>query len=92
MSFDFLNSQSTSSSTFRVVCGDMVLDDRWYVHGEVALALVKSGSLTIVSATNYYSMRQGDLYIVSPNQKYKVVAKNEGRKPSPRVIHLCCMI
>lgn len=79
MSFDFLNSQSTSSSTFRVVCGDMVLDDRWYVHGEVALALVKSGSLTIETTTNSYSMRQGDLYFVSPNQKYKVVANNEAK-------------
>lgn len=79
MNLDFLRSSSASSSTFRVVCGDMVLDDRWYIHSEVALALVKSGSVTIESATSSYSMRQGDLYFVSPNQKYKVAASDDAR-------------
>ncbi len=79
MNLDFIRSSSTSSSTFRVVCGDMVLDDRWYVHSEVALALVKSGSVTIESATSSYTIYQGDLYFVSPNQKYKVTASNDAR-------------
>ncbi len=79
MNLDFLSSASTSSSTFRVVCGDMVLDDRWYVHSEVALALVKNGSVTIESATSSYSMNQGELYFVSPNQKYKVTASNDAK-------------
>ena len=61
MSLDFLSSSSASSSAFRVVCGDMILDDRWYVHSEVALALVKSGSITIETTTNSYSINQGDL-------------------------------
>lgn len=72
MSFDFLRSASTSSSTFRVVCGEMVLDDRWNVHGEVAIALVRTGSMTIETTTNSYSLNQGDIYFISPNQKYRI--------------------
>lgn len=77
MSLDFLRCASASNSTFRVVCGEMVLDDRWYVHSEVVLALVKSGSITIETATNAYNLHQGDIYFVSPNQKYKVVNYND---------------
>ena len=58
MSFDFLRSASTSSSAFRVVCGEMVLDDRWNVHSEVAIALVRTGSMTLETTTNAYSLRQ----------------------------------
>ena len=72
MSFDFLRSASTSSSAFRVVCGEMVLDDRWNVHSEVAIALVRTGSMTLETTTNAYSLRQGDIYFVSPNQKYRI--------------------
>lgn len=72
MSFDFLRSASTSSSAFRVVCGEMVLDDRWNVHGEVAIALVRTGSMTLETTTNSYSLNQGDIYFISPNQKYRI--------------------
>lgn len=73
MSFDFLRSSSASSSAFRVVCGEMLLDDRWNVHSEVLIALVKTGQLTLETATNAYSLRQGDIYFVAPNQKYQIV-------------------
>lgn len=72
MSFDFLRSASTSSSTFRVVCGEMVLDYKWNVHGEVAIALVRTGSMTLETTTNSYSLNQGDIYFISPNQKYRI--------------------
>lgn len=72
MSFDFLRSASTSNSTFRVVCGEMVLDDRWNVHSEVAVALVRTGSMTLETTTNSYSLQQGDIYFISPNQKYRI--------------------
>lgn len=77
MSLDFLRTSSTSNSTFRVACGEMVLDDRWYIHGEVVLALVRAGSVTIETITNSYTLHQGDMYFVSPNQKYKVVSNND---------------
>lgn len=70
MSFDFL--RSTSSSAFRVVCGEMVLDDKWNVHGEVVIALVRTGSMTIETTTNAYHLNQGDIYFISPNQKYRI--------------------
>ncbi len=72
MSIDFLRSSSTSSSTFRVACGEMIISDRWNLHNEVFLGLVRAGVLTIETATNSYSLRQGDIYFISPNQKYRI--------------------
>ncbi len=72
MGFDFLRSPSTSNSTFRVVCGEMVLDDKWNVHSEVVLGMVRTGSMSLETATNAYSLNQGDIYFISPNQKYKI--------------------
>ncbi len=72
MSYDFLHSASTSSSAFRVVCGEMVLDEKWNVHSEVVVAMVRTGSMTLETTTNAYNLQQGDIYFISPNQKYKV--------------------
>lgn len=72
MSFDFLHSATTSSSAFRVVCGEMVIDNIWNVHGEVVIALVRTGSMTLETTTNSYSFNQGDMYFISPNQKYRI--------------------
>ena len=72
MSFDFLRSATTSSSAFRVVCGEMVIYNNWNVHGEVVIALVRTGSMTLETTTNSYSLNQGDMYFISPNQKYRI--------------------
>ncbi len=73
MGFDFLRSVSGSSSGFRVICGEMILDDKWNVHSEVLIAYVKDGSATIETATNAYNVHKGEFYFISPNQKYKIV-------------------
>ncbi len=72
MGFDFLRSVSGSSSGFRVICGEMILDDKWNVHSEVLIAYVKEGSITIETATNAYNVHKGEVYFISPNQKYKI--------------------
>ncbi len=72
MGFDFLRSVSGSSSGFRVICGEMILDDKWNVHSEVLIAYVKEGSITIETATNAYNVHKGEIYFISPNQKYKI--------------------
>lgn len=72
MSLDFLRSASTSNSTFRVVCGEMLLDERWNVHSEVLFGLVRVGTLTVETTTNAYNLRQGDIYFIAPNQKYRI--------------------
>ena len=73
MGFDFLRSVSGSSSGFRVICGEMILDDKWNVHSEVLIAYLKDGSATIETATNAYNVHKGEFYFISPNQKYKIV-------------------
>jgi AraC-like DNA-binding protein/quercetin dioxygenase-like cupin family protein len=72
MSIEFLRSPSASSATFRVVCGEMIIDDKWIIHNEVAIAHVREGSLTMETITSTYSLHRGDIYFISPNQKYRV--------------------
>lgn len=72
MSSDFLCSASTSSSAFRVVCGEMVIDDKWNVHSEVVIAYVRVGSMTLETTTSAHNLNQGDIYFVAPNQKYRI--------------------
>lgn len=72
MSSDFLCSASTSNSAFRVVCGEMVIDDKWNVHSEVVIAYVRAGSMTLETAASAHNLNQGDIYFVSPNQKYRI--------------------
>ena len=39
MDFDFLRSATASSSAYRVVCGEMIIDSNmWNVHNEVLVA------------------------------------------------------
>ncbi len=73
MSFEFLRSPVASSSVFRVVCGEMIINDEWNVHSEVVIAHIKEGSLTIETPTNTYSLQRDYIYFISPNQRYKVI-------------------
>lgn len=72
MSFDFLRSATASSSAYRVVCGEMIIDDIWNVHNEVLVAVVRDGYMTIEMGANTYSLSAGDIYFISPNQRYKI--------------------
>ncbi len=72
MSFDFLRSATASSSAFRVVCGEMIIDDLWNVHSEVLIACVREGAMKVEMATSSYRLNKGDIYFISPNQKYKI--------------------
>ena len=48
MSFDFLRSATASSSAYRVVCGEMIIDSNmWNVHNEVLVAVVRDGYMTV---------------------------------------------
>lgn len=87
MSFEILRSPSTSSAAFRIVCGEMVIDDSWNVHNEVLIANVKEGSLAIETATSAYGLHKGDIYFISPNQKYRV-SNNDNAKVDALMLNL----
>ena len=72
MNFDFLRSASTPSSTFRVVCGEMIIDGLWNMHNEAAFGYVTDGTMALETATNAYNLHKGDIYFMSPNQKYRI--------------------
>ncbi len=72
MGFEFLRSATTSSAAFRVVCGEMIIDDLWNIHNEVLIACVREGAMTIETATSSYRLSKGDIYFISPNQKYRI--------------------
>lgn len=77
MDIEFLCSPSTSSSVFRVVCGEMIIDDKWNAHNEVIIGHVREGSIAVETATSAHNMHRGDLFFIAPNQKYRVSNNRE---------------
>lgn len=74
MDFDFLRSATASSSAYRVVCGEMIIDSNmWNVHNEVLVAVVRDGYMTVEMGADTYSLSTGDIYFISPNQRYKLI-------------------
>lgn len=87
MSFEFLRLDSKSNSAVRVVCGEMTFDESWNTHREVLIANVREGSLVIETATSAYGLRKGDVYFISPNQKYRV-SNNDNAKVDVLMLNL----
>ena len=76
MNFDFLRSATASSSAYRVVCGEMIIDSNmWNVHNEVLVAVVRDGYMTVEMGADTYSLSTGDIYFISPNQRYKITTQ-----------------
>ena len=71
MSLELLNSISASNSVFRVVCGQMVLTDKQYLHNEAVFGIVNEGSLQINVDDRSETLEKGTIYFVSPNRKYR---------------------
>ena len=58
MDFDFLRSATASSSAYRVVCGEMIIDSNmWNVHNEVLVAVVRDGYIVQCSNIVYNSAK-----------------------------------
>lgn len=66
-----MNSVTSTSSSFRVSCGELVVDDLWSVHHEVELGVVRSGSITIETAIGVEQLNKGDIFFIAPNQKHR---------------------
>lgn len=64
---------TASNATFRIVCGEMIIDDKLNLHSEILLGYVRDGYATIEIGANAYTVHKGDIYFISPNQKYKFV-------------------
>lgn len=71
MSIKISHATSVSNSAFRVVCGEMMLDDSTVSHHEALFGTVKSGSAIIEFTDGKHTLREGDVYFVAPNAKYK---------------------
>lgn len=71
MAIRFLNSVTSTSSSFRVSCGELVVDDLWSVHHEVEIGIVRDGSITVETALGIEKLTKGDIFIIAPNQKHR---------------------
>lgn len=67
-----VNTSTPTNSAFRVICGELMINEQWTAHNEAVIAYVTSGSMNIETATSSYNMHKGDIYILSPNQKYLI--------------------
>ena len=79
MAVRFLNSVNSTNSTFRVACGELVIDDLWSVHNELEFGVVRNGSVTIETALGLTKLNKGDFYFIAPNQKHKYDKDNDTR-------------
>lgn len=77
MSIDFLRSTSTTNPSFRLLFGELIVDDKWRILGEIFLACVREGSITFETKTEVISFKKGDLFFIAPNCKFKVNKSNE---------------
>ncbi len=76
MSIELLNASSASNSAFRVVCGEMPLNDKSITHHEALFGHVKNGSVTFEGTDGGFHLHEGDIYFVSPNTRYKLTNSN----------------
>ena len=70
MSIKISHATSVSNSAFRVVCGEIMLDNSIVSHHEALFGTVTSGSAVIQIADSTHTLRKGDVYFVAPNVKY----------------------
>ena len=71
MGLELLHSTSASNSVFRVVCGEMVLNDKQNLHSEAVFGHVRSGKLGISVDDQSAVLSENDIYFISPNRKYR---------------------
>ena len=91
MNFDFLRSATASSSAYRVVCGEMIIDSNMSnVHNEVLVAVVRDGYMTVEMGADTYSLSTGDIYFISPNQRYKINSAESDQRSCNRQLHSLC--
>ena len=76
MSIELLNATSASNSAFRVVCGEMSLNDKCITHHEALFGHVKNGSVTFEGTDGGFHLHEGDIYFVSPNTRYRLTNSN----------------
>ena len=79
MGLELLHSTSASNSVFRVVCGEMVVNDKQNLHNEAVFGYVHSGGMDIHIDDRTVSLNKDDIYFISPNRKYRMLNINDAR-------------
>lgn len=77
MGLEILNATSASNSVFRVVCGQMVLNDKQNLHNEAVFGFVRAGKLGVSIDDQSTVLQKDDIYFISPNRKYRFVDKED---------------
>ena len=71
MGLELNHSTSASNSVFRVVCGEMVINDNHNLHNEAVFGYVRSGKLGIDIDDQSEVLSENDIYFISPNRRYR---------------------
>lgn len=85
MGLELMHSTSASNSVFRVVCGDMVLNDKQNLHSEAVFGYVRSGNLGVKIDDQSVVLNENDIYFIAPNRKYRF---NDYENASVEIISL----
>ena len=71
MGLELLHSSSASNSVFRVVCGEMVLNEKQNLHNEAVFGFVRSDKLGVNIDDQSVVLGENDIYFIAPNRKYR---------------------
>ena len=71
MGLELIHSTSASNSVFRVVCGEMVINDKQNLHSEAVFGLVRSNKLGVSIDDQSVVLNENDIYFIAPNRKYR---------------------
>lgn len=69
---NLVNTTVSANSALRVISGELMINEQWTAHNEAVIAYVASGTMNLETTTSSYNLHKGDLFILSPNQKYLI--------------------
>ena len=71
MGLELLHSTSASNSVFRVVCGEMVLNEKQNLHSEAVFGFVRSGQTGISIDDETVVLNENDIFFIASKRKYR---------------------
>ena len=76
MAMDLMHATSASNSAFRVVCGELKIDDNYRTHKEAVFGLLRKGTATVEHGDTKTPLKSDDIFFVAPSVKHRVTDSN----------------
>lgn len=72
MSIDLMHATSTSNAAFRVVCGELKVDNSYRINKEAVFGLLRTGSASLECEETKLPLKSNEIFFVAPSVKHRV--------------------